>query len=657
MKINRKEIKQNAKKSIKKHYFIFVISLLLCAVLGIFYTSSTNIFSALKGGNGEKYTDISEKMGQNAYFNEYGELIINNTVYDSSNDIAEAISNFIQGKKDEALNIENRMNTIGENQPDEKVGIVTLGYRNGVLASLVNSVKSGSLILSTYKSVQNVIKDPSASTIILLILGVLLFVAHRVFIKNFVWLTVRRQFTEGQTYDKITTKSFLSFFHRKSYFRVCITFFVKEIFQMLWSMTIVGGVIKFYSYAMVSYIIGENPRLTSKEAISLSRKMMNGHKWELFVLDISFIGWELLNVLTIGLLGLFFLNPYIESTRAQFYLRLRQQSIDNKIEGYELLNDYFLAKKPTEDDLQVAYSDVIELSKNAPKEIEKFTGVAGFFANTFGIVLRNSEKANRISQQEEDALQIEEFEHIREGILYPERLSPQYTAEKGKIASKVRSLNYLRRYSITSLIAIFFAGCLVGWLWEVGIHLVEDGVFVNRGVLHGPWLPIYGSGGALILVILYRFRNKPWLEFTLTILLCGVVEYATSYILEVTHDGQKWWDYTGYFLNINGRVCAEGLLVFGVAGAVAVYVLFPLLDDLLLKIPLKVLLPIVIALIVIFVVDIIYSHFYPNTGKGITDYNDGKQTGFIDTSTTRTGMYIPDGVYIPDKNTFNHYTS
>ena len=656
MEINRKDLKKKGKASTKRHYFIFVITLLLCAVLGVFYTSSTYIFNLMKGGNDETYSDISAKISENAYYNEDGELVINNAIYDSSNDIAQALSDYIQGKTQEALDLENRVNTVEENKPDEKVGIVTLGYRNGVLASVVNSVRSGSLLLTTYKSISKVIKDPSFASIIMLILVVLIFLAYRAFIKNALWLTARRQFTEAQTYKSITGRSFLFLFIRKSYFRACITFFIKEIYQLLWSLTIVGGVIKFYSYRMVSYILAENPKLNSKQAITLSRNMMKGHKWELFVLDISFIAWELLNIVTAGLLGLLFLNPYMEATKAQYYIKLREIAIANKIEGYELLNDEYYVKTPSEEDLKVAYADIIELKKKAPKEIEKFTGVAGFFANVFGIILVNNDKAKRIAAQEENATQIEEYELIRSGKLYPDRLNPLYTANEGKLASKVKSLNYNRRYTITNLIALFFTGCLIGWLWEVGIHLVNDGVFVNRGVLHGPWLPIYGTGAALILVILYRFRSRPWLEFLLTILLCGVVEYFTSYFLEISHNGQKWWDYTGYFLNINGRVCAEGLLVFGVAGAAAVYVLFPLLDDALSKIPLKILLPIVIVLVIVFVADVIYSHFYPNTGKGITDYKDGKQTGCTNNGTS-DNLYTASGIYKPSANSYYQYIS
>ncbi len=110
------------------------------------------------------------------------------------------------------------------------------------------------------------------------------------------------------------------------------------------------------------------------------------------------------------------------------------------------------------------------------------------------------------------------------------------------------------------------------------------------------------------------------LEFITAIILCGIVEYFTSWYLEIVHNGKKWWDYTGYFLNLNGRICAEGLLVFGLGGIAFVYIVAPMLDNILRKISMAILVPICVALIIIFMVDKIYSNDNPNEGKGITDY-------------------------------------
>ena len=171
-----------------------------------------------------------------------------------------------------------------------------------------------------------------------------------------------------------------------------------------------------------------------------------------------------------------------------------------------------------------------------------------------------------------------------------------------------------------SLIMIFFMMSFVGWCWEVSLHLVEDGVFVNRGVLHGPWLPIYGVGSLLVLILLKRFREKPVMQFALTVVVCGIVEYGTAWVLETKY-GQKWWDYSGYFMNIDGRICAEGLLVFGLGGLAIVYLIAPLLDNLLKKVNRKALLLAAIMLISLFSFDQVYSVKHPNTGAGISSGN------------------------------------
>lgn len=143
--------------------------------------------------------------------------------------------------------------------------------------------------------------------------------------------------------------------------------------------------------------------------------------------------------------------------------------------------------------------------------------------------------------------------------------------------------------------------------------------------MHGPWLPVYGGGVSLILVALARWRRSPLKEAVLIILLCGVVEYMTSYYLEVTK-GMRWWDYTGYFLNLDGRICCEGLMVFAVGGMAAVYFLTPFVDSLLSKLPTKLLVTASIVLTLAFVADVIYSHHVPNIGEGITDYNAYKES-------------------------------
>ena len=94
------------------------------------------------------------------------------------------------------------------------------------------------------------------------------------------------------------------------------------LYTFLWSLLfIIPGIVKSYSYAMTPYILLDRPELSATDAIKESEKMMNGHKMELFILDLSFIGWILLSMLTCGILVLY-VEPYMMATKSAFYLEL-----------------------------------------------------------------------------------------------------------------------------------------------------------------------------------------------------------------------------------------------------------------------------------------------------------------------------------------------
>ncbi len=114
-------------------------------------------------------------------------------------------------------------------------------------------------------------------------------------------------------------------FGSRNYFNVVLTMFVRDIFNSLWFLLfVIPGFIKVYSYRLVPYILFENPGIDPMTAITRSREMMNGHKMEAFLLDLSFIGWFILGVLSLGL-GLFFwVSPYMSAAQAEFYRSVRQ---------------------------------------------------------------------------------------------------------------------------------------------------------------------------------------------------------------------------------------------------------------------------------------------------------------------------------------------
>ena len=115
-------------------------------------------------------------------------------------------------------------------------------------------------------------------------------------------------------------------FKSGGYLNTVLTVFLRNLFISLWSLLlVVPGIIKSYQYAMVPYILSENPQMNWREALDLSKKMMDGQKWNLFVLQLSFIGWLLLGILLCGV-GIYFVLPYMNAAEAEFYAELRKNS-------------------------------------------------------------------------------------------------------------------------------------------------------------------------------------------------------------------------------------------------------------------------------------------------------------------------------------------
>jgi len=178
-------------------------------------------------------------------------------------------------------------------------------------------------------------------------------------------------------------------------------------------------------------------------------------------------------------------------------------------------------------------------------------------------------------------------------------------------------------YKILSYIFLFFAFSIVGYIWETSLKLVQTGQLVNSGTLFGPCLPIYGFGGIAVLILLRRFKQKPFIVFILSLIVCTIIEYFTSCYLEYTKN-VRYWDYSNYFINLNGRVCLEGSIIFGLAGCIVMYIGEPFFLKIFNKIPYLAKLIICFSLLTLFIIDNIYSQFYPNTGEGIT-YTEKKE--------------------------------
>ena len=165
---------------------------------------------------------------------------------------------------------------------------------------------------------------------------ILLVIVVRIFLGYVLEVGGRRYFIHGAQ-NNIDMNNLAYGFKNGRYKNIVGTMLWRGVLNFLWYLLlIIPGIIKFYAYRMVPYILADNPNIGYKRAIELSEKMTAGQKMDMFILDLSFIGWYLLGAIAFGV-GEFFVMPYSNATNAELYLVLRQHSIDSGFCSYEEL--------------------------------------------------------------------------------------------------------------------------------------------------------------------------------------------------------------------------------------------------------------------------------------------------------------------------------
>ena len=132
---------------------------------------------------------------------------------------------------------------------------------------------------------------------------------------------------------------------------------------------------------------------------------------------------------------------------------------------------------------------------------------------------------------------------------------------------------------VINLILLFFSYSLLGWCIEVSLKYIQFHRFINRGFLTGPICPVYGSGATLITLIvgnLSRLESGYGTTFALSFLICGTLEYLTSYFMEKRFHA-RWWDYSQKPMNLHGRVWIGNLVLFGLGGVAIMHIINPVL--------------------------------------------------------------------------------
>lgn len=143
---------------------------------------------------------------------------------------------------------------------------------------------------------------------------------------NVLQVGLNRYFLENREHKTSIGQLFYGFANGRYGANVWVMF-LRSLYIWAWSLLFyIPGIVKSYSYMLVPYILAENPSLDSGRVLELSRKMMHGHKWEAFVLQWSFFGWELLAFFTTGILNVLYINPYMQATYAEFYSAVKAEA-------------------------------------------------------------------------------------------------------------------------------------------------------------------------------------------------------------------------------------------------------------------------------------------------------------------------------------------
>lgn len=201
-------------------------------------------------------------------------------------------------------------------------------YKNRALSALEN--KWGNFVAITFVygfiiGITQILSGDKDSPAILHLIGLVLFILALPLTWGYQTL-----FLGAVRGGEVTAKDMFEGYNKELFSRVLTTTLLYYVYVFLWSMLLlIPGCIKAYSYAMTPFILKDNPEMKNNAAIEESMRMMDGHKLELFLLDLSFIGWALLSLLTCGI-GFLWLTPYMNMARVNFYEDLKKASVEVK---------------------------------------------------------------------------------------------------------------------------------------------------------------------------------------------------------------------------------------------------------------------------------------------------------------------------------------
>ncbi|MCR5337182.1 MAG: DUF975 family protein [Lachnospiraceae bacterium] len=315
----RKELKEKGKVSFKKNYWKAVlVSIIMIIISGGFSGgfSGGHFPQSYKSGI-ENAKEAKEMVGE-----AQGDL------KDAKEDLEDTKEDLEDVKKDIEESIE-------DGQPEE--GTIVINGSDVLKDITDNEEMAKDLEKSLGSFHADFADDMTTGAIVFVVIVAVIFVLLIVFIAMAVGFAIsafvldpievgcNRFFTKNLDEPAAIGSNVLYAFDH-SYLNVAKTMFFRDLYITLWGMLfVIPGIVKAYEYRMIPYLLAEHPEMTKKEVFAKSREMMSGNKWKAFVLDLSFIGWNLLSILTCGILSIFYVNPYINATNAALYDALKDK--------------------------------------------------------------------------------------------------------------------------------------------------------------------------------------------------------------------------------------------------------------------------------------------------------------------------------------------
>ncbi len=297
----RRDLKAKARKVVKNNYWT---ALIVCFLLALFTSEfGTSIILIWQG---EDSVDPNYIVKQ--------ENIV------SDNEKAEEELSEIKEKEEEFQEKRSGLNQV-------QLGIIEI-----IKANVNNLFKSEKYIFRIWDAIKSFGIHETGLGVGLILISIIALI-YIILIAEPLRVAGRKYFILARKEENTKMGVMKEIFKKGNWKNVTYIMFFKNLYNLLWFLTIIGGVIKFYEYRMIPFILADNPKVSKKEAFELSRKMMKGNKWKTFVIDISFILWYILSIFTFGLLNILYVNIYKASTETELYNTLKDNNVEKSNEN------------------------------------------------------------------------------------------------------------------------------------------------------------------------------------------------------------------------------------------------------------------------------------------------------------------------------------